>query len=324
MSRDLLAGHPAWRYRLHVLIVRLGTRLPGAAVRMLAWAAGGLAWWLDPRGRRYASRNLACLRAGSCRFERELLALAAYRSFCLMLADNCRLLCRHAGRDLADRVRIVDPWGALTDGGLRGPVVVATAHANWEPMAAALLRLGACSELHSAVLTSGDPRLDAFLASIRAAYGHRGVRVPGAGAVLRRELARGGIVALAADRDYTGRGRMVAFGAGQRRLPRGPVVLARRCGAPILPVLMLRRECGSYILFIGKELRSDPDTPERALQQRLAAILCAFLRLDPRQWVAFHRENTGYDRNRRTEAGPRRDPARTRITDRRPHKAPGL
>ncbi|MBW3601177.1 MAG: phosphatidylinositol mannoside acyltransferase [Actinobacteria bacterium] len=99
-------------------------------------------------------------------------------------------------------------------------------------------------------------------------------------------LERNHLVGLIADRDLTGRGPVVPFFGEDARLPAGPVVLAGRTGAAVLPVTTLQcpgRRWHARVLppvdVAGVELVEGV--------RRVAGALEALVRLAPAQWHAF-------------------------------------
>lgn len=108
---------------------------------------------------------------------------------------------------------------------------------------------------------------------------------------LLRRLRNNGVVALLADRDVTGRGVEVEFFGEKTTMPAGPVALADRTGAALIPV-------GCYFAagrgheFIIEEPVVVPDLPDRtdrisAGTQALARRLEAIIRRAPEQWHLF-------------------------------------
>lgn len=101
-----------------------------------------------------------------------------------------------------------------------------------------------------------------------------------------RMLQSGGAVVLAQDRlVVAGRTRVQFFGRPVE-LPNGPATLARRTGAPLIPVHVTRRPDNRSRIVIDPPLLSvsGPDSVQRTTQA-LVHILEAYIRADPSQWV---------------------------------------
>ena len=108
---------------------------------------------------------------------------------------------------------------------------------------------------------------------------------------LVRRLRDGGTIALLSDRDLTGRGVAVEFFGEATSIPAGPVALAERTGATILPVGCFFDD-GPGHAFVVRSPLEIPDLPTReervaAGSQLLAAELESIIRLDPVQWHLF-------------------------------------
>ncbi|HVA73558.1 MAG TPA: phosphatidylinositol mannoside acyltransferase, partial [Acidimicrobiales bacterium] len=106
-----------------------------------------------------------------------------------------------------------------------------------------------------------------------------------------RELHRGGVIVLLADRDILGDGVDVEFFGERTRLPRGPALLALRSGAALLPCAVYQRPQGRYRLHVRPaidvsrkgRLRDDV----AALTQEVAHELEELIRPAPEQWHVF-------------------------------------
>jgi KDO2-lipid IV(A) lauroyltransferase len=105
-------------------------------------------------------------------------------------------------------------------------------------------------------------------------------------------LLRGnGAVALVADRDVVGDGIAVPFFGEMTRVPAGPVVLALRSGATILPSAVFLRPKGRIEVAIGAPLSVERrgklrDDVER-ITTDLVARFEAIIRSAPEQWHVF-------------------------------------
>ena len=108
---------------------------------------------------------------------------------------------------------------------------------------------------------------------------------------LLRTLKSGGTVALMADRDLTGNGLEVKFFGERTTIPSGPVALADRTGAALLPVgCYFKRGRGhSFVVRPPVALPGGPDRAARlaAGAQIFAAELETLIRAAPEQWHLF-------------------------------------
>ncbi len=114
----------------------------------------------------------------------------------------------------------------------------------------------------------------------------RGARVTGE---LIRRLREGGTIALLSDRDLTGRGVPVTFFGEETTLPAGPVALADRTGAVLLPVGIYFADEGGghrFVVHPPLEIPEAATADERVAlgTQALALKLEEIIRERPEQW----------------------------------------
>lgn len=108
---------------------------------------------------------------------------------------------------------------------------------------------------------------------------------------LLRTLKGGGTVALLADRDLTGRGLEVEFFGERTTIPAGPVALAERTGAALLPVGCYFNAGRGHSFVVHPPIEIPPG--ERRAQrvaagaQHFARILEDIIRVAPEQWHLF-------------------------------------
>lgn len=105
---------------------------------------------------------------------------------------------------------------------------------------------------------------------------------------LLERLRSGGVIALVCDRDIRGTGVPVTFFGEETTLPAGPVALADRSGAVLLPVGTYFREGAGHDFVIEAPLEV-PDLPHSEARiaegtQRLAEVIESLIRAAPEQW----------------------------------------
>lgn len=181
-------------------------------------------------------------------------------------------------------------------------LIVALPHiGNWEAAGARAEHEG-IRVLAAAEALPNDRIVDWFV-DIREAMGID-VVIAGAGrratAQLARRLRDGGTVALVADRDLSGKGIEVEFFGERTTMPAGPVVLADRTGATLLPVgaYFKRRRGHRFVVHRPIVLPDTEDAEERiaAAMQSFAHALEDIIREAPEQWHLFQ-PNWPSDRN---------------------------
>ena len=174
----------------------------------------------------------------------------------------------------------------------RGAVILLAHHGSWDVVA----QWGESHGYHLAVVAEVvRPRrlFDRFV-RLREQIGLDVVPVPRgkAGAAVLAPLVRtlrdNHLVGLLAERDLSGTAPLTPFFDGVIRLPRGPVALAQRVGAAVLPATMLQRPGRRWHLQVLPEVAVQ-GLPDAEAAQRVAAGLEDIIRLDPAQWHAFSR-----------------------------------
>jgi KDO2-lipid IV(A) lauroyltransferase len=161
-----------------------------------------------------------------------------------------------------------------------------TAHVgNWELGASVL---GARGFLVNAIVRQQpSARLDALFQSRRIQRGVRVLPMHGAATAVQACLKRNEFVVLLADLDFTGRDRHVPFFGRPARLPRGPAVLAKRSGAPILPAFVLRQADDTFRFRAYPPIIPDRSRSIDAIQKCICSILEEVIGDHPDQWFAF-------------------------------------
>ncbi|HEX5415618.1 MAG TPA: lysophospholipid acyltransferase family protein, partial [Chloroflexota bacterium] len=88
-------------------------------------------------------------------------------------------------------------------------------------------------------------------------------------------------------------GQIVSFCGRPARMPIAAAVLARRTGAPLLPVGNWRLPNGGFRCRVGPPIPLSASDGRRLsiveITERLLAALEPFLRENPTQWVVFRR-----------------------------------
>lgn len=272
----------------------------GAVVRRLplAWALGVgrafgvVAYWTQPKRRAVSRGNL---RAALGR-ERSPEALEAIgRGTFQHLGMSLIELLRAPRVDAAYVRRWITVEGrehleqALAQ--RRGLIVVSGHLGNWE-----LASLVSGVEGHpvlALVRQQGLPRLNRLLNRCREVTGCRVVTKGMGLRDLVRHLQAGGLVGLVADQDAGARGVLAPFFGRLASTARGPVALAVRTRAPVLPVFCLRTRGPRHTIIFERPLPVGHSGDEaREVQAGIAAylqVLERYIRRAPDQWLWGHR-----------------------------------
>ncbi len=175
---------------------------------------------------------------------------------------------------------------ALEEG--RG-VILLTAHfGSWELAAATLAARG--FPMNAIGAEQRDPRITDLVAALREAVG---VRTIGKGFDLKgalRCLRRGEILGVLLDQDARSAGVVVPFLGYPASTPYGPVKMAAKLGARVVPLFMVRRPDGrSHDLFLLPSLEEAGGRPfgedETASAALCNEVLSAWIVRHPDHWM---------------------------------------
>jgi lauroyl/myristoyl acyltransferase len=178
----------------------------------------------------------------------------------------------------------------------KGIIIISAHMGNWELGVAALTALD--YQIHAVALWHPDARLNALYQRQRMARRIQLIPMGRAGRECLRVLRSNDIVALVADRDYTGSRQTVTFFGKPARLPTGPAKLALATGAPLLPVFMVRRPDDTFAYIVEPPIWADRQTDSvEDIMCKMARSLENVIRQHSEQWYLFHNLwNTEEDR----------------------------
>jgi KDO2-lipid IV(A) lauroyltransferase len=280
-----------------VAIYKLGARLAQSlslpTAHKLSHVVGRLMCFLQRRNRRILLRNLEVAfghersTADLKRLRREI-----FKGFTVSVTDFLRMPL--VNRDnLSDYITTeglesIRRLGVLADDGT--PTILTTAHlGNWELTAAATgLLAGPVSVL---VLDHSNPHVTRFFDERRA---DKGIDVVPVSAFHRsfRALKKGHLVAIVGDRPVTGQGIVATYFGRPALMPDGYAVLARRLGARIVPLFLVKRPDGKHDVVVEKPIEprvtDDVEADVRDTVQRCLAVFEPYVRRYPEQWYVFH------------------------------------
>lgn len=221
-------------------------------------------------------------------------------------ARICRRMYRHFALGFVDLVifggwrrrrlpRVVRVEGfehverAMAEG--RGVVGVTGHFSNWELLGGYVARrLGGIAVLAT---TAYDENFDRLLVNYRRRLGVRTIYRTEAAAVPLGWLRGGGFLGVLADQDIPSLPSVVVDFLGKpARTPVGPALLARRAGAPIIPMYVVRERDNNYRVVVEPPLpKSTSRNVKRAVEEDTAAWSAAvarWVRRYPEQWVWVH------------------------------------
>ncbi len=170
-------------------------------------------------------------------------------------------------------------------------VIILTAHfGNWELLGAGLGLSG--YKLNYIFRPLRSRQLDALLNRIRQGVGGkpipRGASVKGA----LRCLMRNELLAILSDIDTKVDGVFVDFFGRPAFTPRGPVSIALRTGAALVPTHVVRQRDDTHVIVVEKALKlkitGNLEEDIRLNTARGVKILESYIRKHPEQWIWVH------------------------------------
>lgn len=296
----------ALRYGLGRVLVAGLTRLPPEVGRAVGAAAGRVGWWTVARDRRLALDNLRHAFPEADERARRRLARRVFEELGRNVFDVAawpRRSPEYRRRKLrlegADHLR-----QALATG--RGALLLAAHQGAWELVPVALAAEG--FRVQAVARSLREPRLQRWLDGHRRALGVRTIprgAVSGTRAA-RRVLEEGESLGILFDHRVRRGGQWVEFFGRPSRFVAGPVRLAWRCGAAIVPVSIVREADGGHRVTLrapvawpaaGEEAVRPGEAPGPAsgkgavveeMVRRCVRELEAMIREAPEQWVWIH------------------------------------
>lgn len=165
-------------------------------------------------------------------------------------------------------------------------VIGLSAHlGNWELGALVLNASG--DRVNAIVREQSTRRSEALFGSRRARRGVRALPMRGAAGLASACLKRNEFVVILADLDFSGREPFVPFFGRPARLPRGPAVLSKRTGAPILPAFVLRQADDTFCFRAYPPILPGRSRSVQEIQRDICAVLEAVIGEHPEQWFAY-------------------------------------
>ena len=279
-------SHGHNRLALYRAAAVLAATLPRAARLALAGAVGvrATAWFPVERAR--VRGNVARVRPDLGEATREAIVDDVFRHFAMCFADLVAANRRRRPERLARRVE-GEAYLRAALAGRRGLVLVTAHLGNWE-LGGRLVagRLG--RRTHVVVAPELDRGVDRFLRGVDGPVSFVRLGKPEAMVSLVRALRRGEVVALQGDRALGTRGdAVVEFFGAPAAFPRGPFVLARAAGVPVIPAFCLLGPDRRYTVVVAPVLEVTAGEEEAALG-RWVATLERMVRRTPEQWFNFY------------------------------------
>jgi lauroyl/myristoyl acyltransferase len=261
--------------------------LPESVARRLGWGVGYLRSFTSPRALAMAERHQRRIQGPDVDARRAARRVFGY--YGRYYAETFWIRPRRRRGILAASV-LENEEGLRAAVAAPEGIILAVAHlGNWE--AAGLRGAAEGAPVLAAAEGLANERLVRWFVAMRAVMNievvivKRGVAVT---ATLARRLEEGGVVALMCDRDLKGRGIPVTLFGEETTLPAGPLTLACRTGAIVLPVGVYHNPGPGHVFHVYPPLEVPPEGSfEERVQEgsrRLAAVLEDMIRRAPEQW----------------------------------------
>jgi KDO2-lipid IV(A) lauroyltransferase len=282
-AADSAAGHAtAAGYLSGWRLVRL---LPERQARALFRRVADEIHRRDGRAVQRLRSNLQRVRPDVTGDDLDALTRDAVRSYLRYWCESFRLPSWPVD-DVVRRTRTVDEHllrDAYAQG--RGVVVPLPHMANWDWAGAWACATG--MPLVTVAERLRPERLYDEFVAYRSSLGMEILPLTGGDASMPRleEWVRsGGLVCLLADRDLSRSGVEVELCGQRARMPRGPALLARRTGAPLLPVTLHYEGDEMTVTFHGPVPHEDGDDGLVRMMQGVADAFTGAFRAHPQDW----------------------------------------
>ena len=172
----------------------------------------------------------------------------------------------------------------------KGVVALAPHLGNWELLASWLASHGYPLNIVGAPVY--DPRLNEMVVTARNSAGYKNIARGKATREILRALRRGEMVGILMDQDTRVEGVYADFFGRKAHTPVGPIVLAQKTGASIVPIFIHMRRNHTHLIEceqeITLELTGDPDRDNLVNTQKCNDVYEKVIRRYPTQWVWMH------------------------------------
>jgi len=248
-ERPAAAGESARTYRhglarpsSYKIGYSLGKWLPRGALFVLADLLADVTHWTNPEPARILRANLRSAFPRWSEREVEVLSKRIFRNFARNLVDYGRFD-TITDEALDQLIPSAQNLHFLEESFSKGRgVILVTGHiGNWELGALFFARHG--FRINVVTIPEGRERIDSIRGAYRMRQDIRTIVVDGSpfsSLEIVAALRRGEIVAMLVDRWEGAGGVPSKFFGAERRFPRGPFVLSRATGAPVIPAFIVR------------------------------------------------------------------------------------
>lgn len=279
-------------YILYKLGYIISNILPLRAAYWLAERFSDIHFSVAKKDREAVAQNLSIVLKKDIE-QSGVLARRVFRNFGLYLVDFFRMG-RLNKKILKRMVRVEGIENLDTALKKKKGVIALTCHiGNWEMGGVVTAMLG--YDISAVVLIHHHRNINEFFIRQRE---RKGMKVITISSIMKRcisTLMRNGILALAADRDFTDSGVTLDFFGVPTSIPKGPAMLSLKTGSSIVPAFFIRDKKFNYKLIFGKpiEVTKTPGIKDDEIIKRATGgfmpIMEKYIRQYPEQWLVFRK-----------------------------------
>ena len=282
-----------WKYIVFLIAIHTLGRLPLRAGYAVAELVGRLAYRLAPGLRRNVLSNLRHV-MGEDAPERDVRAAAqaVFVNVAKYYIDLIRMPRLDLDHFFQRRLRYYGFDEHLLPAVASGKGVITLSAHLGNPELGAQGMLPGGVQVFALTEPLEPPKLSRLVDSLRASKGHSFAPVGFAGVKrVIQTLRDGGVVALMGDRDIEGPKTSLPFFGKEAMMPTGPIEVALRTGAVVIPSFCLRTKEGGIEAYMEEPLEmertGDMERDVRTNALRFLARLEKRLREHPDQWVVL-------------------------------------
>lgn len=281
-----------WKYLLFLIAIHTLGRLPVYAGYAAARVIGRLVYWFSPGSRRNVTKNLRHVMPEAPESVIRAAVLRVFQNVARYYIDLVHMPHMSLDDFYSDRLRYFGfdehVLPAVAEG--KGVIAISIHIGNPELGVQGMLPRG----VKALALTEPlkPDRLSRLVDSLRSCKGHTflPVSVKGVRAAMRT-LRKGGVIALMGDRDIHGPKTVLPFFGVDTWMPTGPIELALRTGATVIPSFCIRTPEGGINAYLEEPMQiersGDLERDIRTNALRFLARAEHYLREYPDQWIVL-------------------------------------
>ena len=280
---------------LNYLFYRIGQfiamHLPLKITYRIATFCSDLHYMVANKDRKYVKENLKAIFPEKSNREIRRIRITMARNFAKYLVDFFRF--EKLDKEYTRKNVHIENINYFDEAISRGKGVIAlSAHlGNWELGGVVVALLG--YPFWIVALPHKEKKVNDFFNFQRES---KGIKVIPLGKAARKSLdilKENGLLALAADRDFTGKGVIMDFFGKPAIFPTGPAALSLKTGASIVPGFMLRNSDDTFTLRIEKPIEftstGNKELDMKGLMRQYIKIFEGYICKYPDQWYMFKR-----------------------------------